>query len=345
MGGKGQYQAEKQRNPKLYEEAIAQIDEYLSQKKVTGRFSKRKQRHIKFDQEKQAVLKLICKSEKTAITAMGNPESLVDALIESASLGISLHPSLGYAYLVPETFGDKPSIGLVIGYKGLEQLALKTRTVKQITTELVYSNDKFRRGMKEDGSTFVDFEAARGVRDELEGGFCRALMSNGTMHIEWMSANELEGCKAAATRKQGGTPASWSGDFRGEMYKKCIVRRAAKHWIIDDEFAAVLATMDRLDPMDFSPEKEAPPVEEVVTLTDEHHKIIKGILLNEKHMNIEQINGWIERQSEAFGYKGGSAELPDARWEELRDRLVARADNMIKLQQEKVAEKDTGEVS
>lgn len=342
MSGKGQYQQERERNPKLYERAISELDAYLSQKSVIGRFSKLKKKHIKFDQEKQAVLKLICKSESIAKAAMANPQSVVDAMIDAARIGITLYPTLGYAYLVPETFADKPSVQLVIGYKGLEQLALKTKTVKQITTELVYSNDTFKRGMNKDGSTWVEFEQARGERGKLEGGFCRAILANGTMHIEWMSAKEIDGCEAAAKIKNRGKASpSWSGPFRPEMQKKCIVRRAAKHWVIDEEFAGVLETMDRLDPMDFDTrqEQEDTPAEPVIVLIGEHKaEIVK--LLAERNVDEAKANGWIEKQCEAFGYKDGSAECPDERWEEVRDKLVARADNIAKLLAEQQQRED-----
>lgn len=346
MSGKGQYQQEKEKNPKLYERAISEIDTFLSQKSFIGRFSKVKKRHIKFEQEKQAVLKLICKSEATAKAAMANPQSVADAMIDAARIGITLYPTLGYAYLVPESFADRPSIQLVIGYKGLEQLALKSKTVKQITTELVHANDTFRRGMNKDGSTWVEFEMARGDRGKLEGGYCRALLANGTQHVEWMSVNEIDGCEAAATAKQRGKkPASWSGAFRPEMQKKCVVRRASKHWVIDDDFAGVLETLDRLDPMDFDArqEKDDAPAEEVLVLTGEHKaEIVKQ--LADRNVDADKANGWIEKQCEAFGYKDGSANCPDSRWEEVRDKLIARADNIAKLLAEQ-QKKDEGEVA
>lgn len=342
MPKKGRYQAEREKNPDLYGEAMAVIEAKLKQHAVIGRFSKAKKRHIKFEQEKQAVLKLICKSESTARAAIANPDSVIDAMLDAARIGITLYPTLGYAYLVPETFAERPSIQLVIGYKGLENLALASKTVKQITTELVYKNDTFRRGMNRDGSAFAEFEMARGERGELEGGFCRAILANGTQHVEWMSRKEIDGCQAAATAKQHKTPASWSGPFRPEMQKKCIVRRASKHWVLDDDFAKVLETIDRLDPMDFNTRQEGAPAEPVTVLTDEHREeIVKA--LAERNVDGDKANGWIEKQCEALGYKDGASGFPDDRWEEIKTKLIARADNIAKLLAEQ-AKTDDGEV-
>lgn len=331
MPKKGPYQAERERNPELYGEAMSVVEAKLKQHSFIGRFSKTKKRHIKFEQEKQAVLKLICKSESTARAAIANPDSVADAMLDAARIGITLYPTLGYAYLVPEKFADKPSVQLVIGYKGLENLALASKTVRQITTELVYANDTFRRGMNKDGSSWVEFEMARGDRGQMEGGFCRALLANGTQHVEWMSRKEIDGCEAAAKAKQGKTPASWSGAFRPEMQKKCIVRRASKHWVLDDDFAKVLETLDRLDPMDFNArQEESAPAEAVVVLTAEHKaEIIKE--LAQRNVDDDKANGWVEKQCEALGYKDGSAEFPDERWEEIKTKLIARADNIAKL--------------
>lgn len=319
----------------VYERAKEVVGNALSNRQVSGRFSKLKKKGIRFEQEKQAALTHICRSIKSAEAATENPESVIEAVIESASIGLTLYPPLGYAYLTPQYAAGRNNIVLVVGYRGLEYLAKKSGTVKQITTELVYANDTFRRGMNKDGSTFVEFEQARGDRGKLEGGYCRAFLANDTMHVEWMDSDELAGCEAAAAAKQNGTPASWSGAFRGEMQKKCIVRRAAKHWILEDEFIRLMALMDKLDPMDFDKtnEEEAPAV---VPLSEDHKREIVEKLA-ELAVDGYKAAGWIERQCEALGFPNGSEGCPDAQWETVRDKLVARAENMARARAEQAA--------
>lgn len=312
----------------IYENARKVVGEILGRRQVSGSFTRVKKKGIKFEQERNSVLAHITRSVKAAQAAIDNPQSVIDAMFECASIGLTLYPQLNYAYLTPQFSGGRNGITLVVGYRGMEYLAKKSGTVKQITTELVYSNDTFRRGMNRDGSTYVEFEQARGERGDLEGGFCRAILANDTMHIEWMSVDEIDGCEAAATAKQNGTPASWTGAFRGEMQKKCIVRRAAKHWIMDEDFVRLLDLMDKLDPMEFNrPEDEE---EKHVDPITEKHKAAIVEKLAEWGVDGYKAAGWIERQCEALGFPNGSLGCPDAQWELVRDKLIARAENMKK---------------
>lgn len=328
---RGEYKA-KEKKPQLYDEAKRVVEAVLD-KRTIGAFSKRKRGTVRWDVEKQAVLRAVCKEERIAEAAIANPESVKEAMLTAAGLGITLHHTLGYAYLVPETFADRPGVGLVVGYKGLEQLALKSGTVKNIQTDLIYSNDTFRRGMNRDGTSWVEHEPSRGDRGVLEGAFCRAILANGTNYVEFMDVDEINACESAADAKQGGYAKAWKGPFRKEFQKKSVVRRAAKHWILEGEFAEHLKKLDELEPMDFdavNTNKRAPaPVEpEVTTLTDAHKQAIIQQLGNEFDMPADQSAGWIERQCEAWGHPAGSKTYADANWEKVRDALVARATKM-----------------
>lgn len=321
--------------PSVFDEAKEKVAASLD-RSVVGAWSKRKKGNLRWETEKEAVLRAIIKTEKAARAALNNPGSVVLAMLDCASLGLTLHHTLGYAYLTPETIGGKMAISLTVGYKGLEQLALRSKTVTNIATELVYEKDSFRRGMNRDGSNWVEFEPARGDRGRLEGGYCRAILANGTMHVEWMTGAEIDACEAAAEDRNGG--GGWKGPFYGEFQKKSIVRRASKHWELEGDLAEELKILDRLEPMNFDnlkPRESAPPAEETVTvLSAEHRQEIINKLGNEYDISADKVGDWIEKQCEAWGHPAGSKTFADAGWEKLYEALKGRAERVKKAREE-----------
>lgn len=302
----------------VYDRATASATLLLKDPSLIGRFSKLKTAPLQWAAEKSYALQQILKNEYLAATVVSNPLSLCNALTDVAMLGVSLSPTLGHAYLIPEKIADKATVTVMVSYKGLEHLVLKSKAVRSINTELVYSNDTFERGTR-DGVPYADFKMARGDRGTLEGGFCLSKLQNGERNVEWMSAAELEGCHAAATKKQKRDPFTWQGPFKGEMEKKCIVRRASKHWVLPSQLVDALTQMDEMEPMDFSGPLNA---EAVVMLSPEHAEAIHEALRDERYAD-PQITVWMERQVQAWGHKGLEA-FPDDAWERLRDALIER---------------------
>jgi recombination protein RecT len=336
-GDRGPYKP-KDKNPELYKEAVAAV-QALFTRQVMGSWSRRKKGTLKWEIERDAALRSIQKTERAARAAKSNPHSVVAAMLECAGLGLTLHQTMAYAYLTPETFGDIDAIALTVGYRGMEQLALRSGTVKNISTELVFKNDTFRRGLNRDGSTWVEFEQARGDRGDLEGGFCRALLGNGTMHVEWMNWQEIQACEAAADKRSGGNN-GWKGPFYQEFQKKSIVRRAAKHWQLEGEFAEELKIIDKLEPMNFDQVNNAQPAneanEQVSALTDEHKQEIRNRLGNEFDLTADKVDDWMFRQCEAWGHPEGTKTYADAGWEKLYAALNERA-NRLKAAKEQAS--------
>jgi recombination protein RecT len=303
----------------VYEKARASAEMLFKDRSLSGRFSKLKTAPLKWDSEKSFALQQVMKNEYLAATVVANPLSLVNSMIDVASLGVSLSPTRGHAYLIPENIAGRPTVTVVVGYKGLEHLVLSSKSVRSIATELVYANDTFERGIR-DGVPYADFKMARGDRGALEGGFCMAKLANGEMHVEWMSVEDIEGCHQAAIKKQKGKdPFTWTGPFKPEMQKKCIVRRASKHWVLPDNLVAALAMIDKAEPMDFSEPEDTMAVQ---IITEEHDAAVRKPLL-ELGMERDHITIWMDRQVQAWGHKGIDT-YPDDGWERLRDALLER---------------------
>lgn len=276
---------------------------------------------LKWQTEKMYVLQLIQRSDYLAQAIIETPISLLTALQDAASLGLSLSPQLGHVYLIPQRpkQGAPYEVYAKVSYKGMEQAVLMSGTVLSITTDLVHENDTFKRGVNMDGP-FFNFEMAMGDRGALLGGFCLARYANGEKHLEWMPVADIEGCKAAAIKAQGGkTPPVWVGAFLPEQQKKCIVRRAAKHWPVSPVIERLIHNFDIGNPMEFG-KANIIEGESIEVLGDEH---IEQIRLALPSLEDAQASLWMEMAAKARGFNS-IREVPVQRCDELRDSLVAR---------------------
>lgn len=178
------------------------------------------------------------------------PESIGQSLIDLAQMGLTLSPAYKLAYLIPygETCTASPS------YMGLEQVAYRTGLIAGIQANVVRKGDTFRDWTDETGR-HIHHEMGR-ERGEVTHAYCMAYLTNGAPAlIEVMDQKALRACRDAAAKKNHGTvPFVWKGPFREEMYKKCAVRRASKHWPKSESphIRHMMEALDRTDPMDFS---------------------------------------------------------------------------------------------
>lgn len=281
---------------------------------------------LKWQTEKMYVMQLIQRSDYLAQAILENPISLMTALQDAANLGLSLSPSLGHVYLIPQRpkAGDPLEVTAKVSYKGMEQVVLTSGTVLSITTELVYANDTFRFGTNIDGP-FLEFVMNRGERGELEGGFCLAKYQNGEHHIEWMTAADIKGCKEAATRAQNGkVPAVWVGAFANEQRKKCVVRRAAKHWPATPVLEKMIAKFDVDNPMDFD-KANVIDGQSTVLLNDDQVQEIRAALTE---LTDDDAAVWMQLAAKARGFDG-VREVPVDHFDELKESLVKRMHLMI----------------
>jgi phage RecT family recombinase len=278
--------------------------------------------NLKWQTEKMYVTQLIGRNDYLAQAIIETPISLLAALQDAASMGLSISPQLGHVYLIPQRpkQGAPLEVYAKVSYKGMEQSVLSSGTVLSITTELVYANDEFESGADMNGPYFT-YKRARGdERGDLEGGFCLARYANGEKHLEWMTVADIMGCKAAATKAQRGeTPPVWVGAFATEQYKKCIVRRAAKHWPSSPVIERLIQNFDVGNPMDFD-KANVIEGESVEVMGDEQVEAIRQALPG---LSDEQATVWMTMAAKARGFDA-IRDVPADRFDEVRDSLVKR---------------------
>ncbi len=170
--------------------------------------------------------------------AQNSPNALGHAILNVAAIGISLNPATQHAYLVPRSPGKdsegrkkSPVICLDISYRGLVKLATDAGAIEWAKSELVYEGDTFRwRSMTEAPiHEFDPFETDRmDIKNPfkgLRGGYCVAKLTDGTLMVDRMTADELIKIRDTSMAAQG----PWKS-WPEEMLKKALIKRARKSW-------------------------------------------------------------------------------------------------------------------
>lgn len=158
-------------------------------------------------------------------TAMKNPQSLKNAIVNLAAIGLTLNKALSYAYLVPRD----GVICLDVSYKGLVKLATDTGSIKWAKAELVRTTDNF---IYNGVSTVPRHEVLHpfnlNKRGQIIGVYCIAKTRDNDYMIDIMSIDEINEVKDSSKAKN--SPYSPWIKFYGEMAKKTIIKRASKSW-------------------------------------------------------------------------------------------------------------------
>lgn len=164
--------------------------------------------------------------------AMGNRQSVINAVTNVAAIGISLNPARKQAYLVPR---DK-KVCLDISYIGLVDLATQSGSIVWCKAELVYENDSFQMG--EPGTLPVHkFNPFSKERGDVIGAYCVAKTSTGEYLCDAMSIDDINAIRDRSSAwkayKSKNVTCPWVTD-PGEMAKKTVIKRASKLWPKND---------------------------------------------------------------------------------------------------------------
>ena len=120
-----------------------------------------------------------------ASIAEKNNASLQNALINIASIGISLNPALKHAYLVPR----KGGVCLDLSYMGLLHLAQSSGVILWGQCKIVRANDTYQNaGLSKEPSHLSD---TFGDRGEIVGAYCTVKTVDGDFLTEEMSIKEI----------------------------------------------------------------------------------------------------------------------------------------------------------
>ncbi len=174
---------------------------------------------VTWAKESQFAIQAFQKNDSLAKTAMANPTSAQNAIINVAAIGITLNPAAKLAYLVPRDGG----VHLDISYMGLLHLAQVSGAIEWGQAKLVYANDTYESNGLDKAPTHK--YNAFGERGSVIGGYCTVKTRQGDYLTDEMSLAEIKQVESTSKAKNGPWKNWWE-----EMARKTIVKRAAKYW-------------------------------------------------------------------------------------------------------------------
>lgn len=154
------------------------------------------------------------------------PESFFGAVLQCAQLGLEPGGALGHCYLLP--FGNgkdtqgRPNAQLIIGYRGMIDLARRSGQIQSINAYCVYANDDFsyELGLHPD----IHHVPAAADRGPMTYVYAVAQLKDGGVQFEVMSRADIE---AVRNQSKAGKNGPWVTHF-DEMARKTVVRRLFK---------------------------------------------------------------------------------------------------------------------
>lgn len=162
-------------------------------------------------------------------------ESIQNCMLDCARMG--LYPSgRGNIYLIP--YGTKCTI--MVGYLGMEELAVRQEHVSQVISRIVYEDDEFVINY---GTTDEIVHRPKLVANNTTVTHAYAIIkfTNGTHQFEVMNKEQL--LRAKNCSKSPDSPA-WK-NWVDEMFKKVVIKRLLKHIPYDDKLEKAIAIDNR----------------------------------------------------------------------------------------------------
>lgn len=177
-----------------------------------------------------------------AITALTRTPKLLDCtqesffkcLLDLSALGIE--PDGRRAHLIP--YGT--TCTLIIDYKGLAELAMRSGVVSVLHADVVCENDDFEYDRGELKKHKIDFRKPRG---EMFAAYAIVKFKDGTEKCDVMDRPAIDAIRKRS-RASGSGP--WVTDYN-EMAKKTVFRRLSKWLPLSAEFRDALEKDDGFD--------------------------------------------------------------------------------------------------
>lgn len=181
---------------------------------------------------------LIAVASSDALKAC-EPQSIVASALRAASLRLSVDPSSGQAYLVP--FKGKAT--LIVGYKGLHDMAVRTGRYRYIHVTPIYEGEIV---VEDRISGFHRLEGAR-RGDDIRGWLGSFQMFEGYSKTLYMPVEEIHAHAQKYSKSYDNATSAWKTDT-AKMERKTVLRLLLRQWgYLDPVDAGALESMESDD--------------------------------------------------------------------------------------------------
>ena len=202
----------------------ATLAELINSPKIKNQLAMALPKHMSSDRMARIVTTEI---RKTPALADANMQSFLGAVVQCSQLGLEPGGALGHAYLLP--FGNgkakdgKSNVQLIIGYRGMIDLARRSGQIISISARTVREGDDFHYeyGLNED----LKHTPKADESAQITHVYAVARLKDGGSQFEVMTFNQIE-----SVRKQSkaGDKGPWMTHWE-EMAKKTVIRRLFKY--------------------------------------------------------------------------------------------------------------------
>lgn len=164
-------------------------------------------------------------------------ESIYHSALRAAALRLSVDPSTGQAYLVP--FSGRAT--LIVGYKGLYDMAVRTNKYRYINVGPVYEGEKV------EVNRISGFHSLSGTKqgNGIIGWIGAFEMFNGFGHTLYMTVEEIHEHAKKHSKSYGHKRSGWQTDPQA-MERKTVLRLLLRKWgYLDPTDVSVLEEIER----------------------------------------------------------------------------------------------------
>jgi phage RecT family recombinase len=147
-------------------------------------------------------------------------ESLRNAVMRVAQIGITLNPALKLAYLIPR--GGQCCLDL--SFQGMTTILAELGIIHDASAYLVYPVEFFEWIPSDMKLTHIASPFAVKRKEDILGGYVRVLFTSGIVKYEVMNVAEMNHIRDVYSKKNP----VWNTETE-EMYKKTLIRRAFKN--------------------------------------------------------------------------------------------------------------------
>lgn len=162
---------------------------------------------------------LLSLTNSTPALQQADPKTVLSAAMTAATLDLPINPNLGFAYIVPYRSKNGMQGQFQMGYKGFNQLAMRTGQYKTINVSAVYEGQ-----IKSIDPFTGDIERGEKESDKIIGYVAYFKMINGFEKYLYMTVEELEAHgKKYSQAYRSGKDCLWKSNF-DSMAKKTVLK-------------------------------------------------------------------------------------------------------------------------
>ncbi len=222
-------------------EKLDSVRDLLARADVMDAIAKVAPKHLTPDRITRIAMTSIMRTPKLADCT---PQSLLGALLTCTQLGLEPDDAGGRAYLIPYANHKKgiTEVQLIVGYKGLMELARRSGDIVGLEARVVYDGDNFDYCYGSEPSLTHKPKVGAAKKTPV-AVYAVARLKTGEPQFEVMDIAEVN---AIRDRSRAGKSGPWVTDF-AEMARKTVMRRLCKYLPSSPELAQAVTLDEQVD--------------------------------------------------------------------------------------------------